>query len=74
MGSLVFYRVDGQTALGVVIGSSDPTTLHVGAVSLALGPDGLAQLKQVDHSMTLCGPEFARLAFPALKATAPCGG
>jgi hypothetical protein len=73
LASVIFYRVDGQTTLGVVLGSSDPKTLHVGAVSLTLGSDGLAQLKQGDHSITLCGPAFAQLAPASLQATAPCG-
>lgn len=73
LGAFIFYRVQGTTAYGAVIGSTDPDSLPLGAVTLTLQPFGMAQLTSDGEPIDLCGPDFLRLAPPAVQSAGPCG-
>jgi hypothetical protein len=71
---LVFFRVDGQSAFGTVVSSSDPGLLGLGEVTLSLQPYGMARLEQLQRSpVELCGPDYLRLAPKPVREAMPCG-
>jgi hypothetical protein len=73
-GTLVFDRVDGPTAFGRVVTSSDQSSFALGSeVSLTLLPYDMATLRYGLYEMTLCGPNFADLAPKSISDTLPCG-
>jgi hypothetical protein len=74
LGTLLFTRMEGQTAYGQVATSNDAGVLAPGeSVSLTLLPYDMALLHRVSSETKLCGPNFARLAPKSLLDSAPCG-
>jgi hypothetical protein len=71
--AIAFTRVDGQTAHGFVIGSTDTTRTAIGPVTMTIDGNGMAQLRQIGQPSVLCGPDFARLAPHAVQDEHPCG-
>ena len=74
-GAFVFHRVDGRTAYGTVVGSTDTESLPLGPLKLTVDDQGMAQLSQdgMDEPTILCGPDYLKLAPPAVQAQSPCG-
>jgi len=74
--TIVFDRVVGETAYGLVQGSADEATLS-GNVSLTLQPYDMASLEFLDRPesepIVLCGPNFWQEAPESLKEQSPCG-
>lgn len=72
--TLVFSRIDGQTAIGRVTSSNDQTTFRLGSeVLLTLLPYDMASLIHNRYETILCGPDYAELAPESLRETLPCG-
>ena len=71
--TLILHFVDGQTAHGVVVGTTQPRTLAPGPFTLTLLPYGMARLDQFGQQLELCGPDYADLAPESLRETFPCG-
>ena len=71
---LAFSSINGQTAYGRVVSSSDREAFAPGDfVSLTLLPYDMAVLKQGSIETTLCGPDYGDLAPESLFKTFPCG-
>ena len=74
--TLVFDRVVGETAYGLVQGSTDEATLS-GNVSLTLQPYDMASLESLDRPesepIVLCGPNFWQETPESLHEQSPCG-
>ena len=72
--TLVFNHVDGPTAFGRVVTSSDQLSFAPGSeVSLTLLPYDMATLRRGLNETTLCGPNYADLAPKSIFETHPCG-
>lgn len=71
--AMVFFRANGATADGIVIGTTQAPTLSLGRVTLTVDDQGMARLKQGGTDLDLCGPDFLERASEKLRATFPCG-
>ena len=71
--TIVFSHVEGDTAHGDVIESSDPGLLAPGPAALTLLPYGMALLIHGGREIELCGPDFVALAPEELRLMFPCG-
>lgn len=71
--TFMLRRVEGRTAYGVIIASTDPATLEVGPFVFNLMPYGMAEIDQGFFPIDLCGPMFFELAPPDLLDEQPCG-
>jgi hypothetical protein len=74
-GAFVFHRVSDRTAYGTVVGSTDTESLPLGPITLTVDDQGMAQLSQdgASEPTVLCGPDYLKLAPPAVQAQFPCG-
>jgi hypothetical protein len=72
-GAFVFHRVSGNTAYGTVIGTTDGASLPLGSITLTLVEYGMARLTSGGEPIVLCGPDYVKLAPPAVQAQSPCG-
>jgi hypothetical protein len=71
--AVAFTRADGDVAVGRIVATADPAEWPVGAdVTLALGPNGMAELTVRGNAQLLCGPGFLN-APPEVVASRPCG-
>ncbi|MFN0074323.1 MAG: hypothetical protein ACKVVP_22815 [Chloroflexota bacterium] len=71
--AIAILRVDGFTAHGVVIGTTDADTVALGPVTMTRGDYGMLELRQVGAPIILCGPDFQTLAPPERITDHPCG-
>lgn len=65
--------VNGSTASGQVTSSSEPNVLIVAPLTLTILEYGMLELDQGSSKLSLCGPEFAKLAPESVLKTLPCG-
>jgi hypothetical protein len=74
--TIIFDRVVGETAYGLVRDSTDELTLS-GSVALTLQPYDMASLESIDRPesepIVLCGPNYWQEAPDSLKQQSPCG-
>ena len=72
--TLVFTRVEGASAYGRVLASTDSETFPAGGdIVLTLEPYGMARLWDGVAWTDLCGPRFADEAPREVVESAPCG-
>lgn len=72
-GTAVLRHSNGSTADGEVTATDDTATWPPGPFSITLGTYDTAQLRLNAEALTICGPDFGRLAPQALIDKAPCG-
>lgn len=71
--AIAFLRIDGASAHGIVIGSTDPEVVSLGPIMITLREHGTLEMQQGGEPLRFCGPDFATLAPPHVLAAAPCG-
>jgi hypothetical protein len=69
-----FTAVSGDTASGMILSSNSKYHTAQASVTLTLKPYDMAELKEEDNPpLTLCGPDYAKLAPPDVIRSSPCG-
>lgn len=71
--AIAVLRVEGTTAHGVVIGSSDTDAIGLGAITISLSDHGTLEMRQGRAYLRLCGPDFYAQAPAEVQAEQPCG-
>ena len=73
-GAITFNQIEGPTAYGQVVLSSEAGVLRRGPVVSTLFPYGLGRLDESDGgSAILCGPRYLNEAPEEVRRSYPCG-